>query len=238
MKQPIKSWIKRTLGPKGFARVKKVIDVLLPHWRGGYSQFGEDRFLAEYFKNTARGQYVDVGAFHPRQFSNTYWLYRRGWSGINLDATPGSMELFRLLRPRDHNVECAITADGREITFANWGTNSENTARPEQIQGVAAEKGQPMSLTRLPSRTLTEVLRAHAGLRPDFELLSVDVEGMDLEVLQSLDWTAYHPRLVIAEQFGKSIDEVLSSEVYRFLRERGYRLIAWYNPSLIFERQK
>lgn len=234
----MKQKIKQALGPKLFARVKKLLDVVVTYRRAGYSQFGEDRFLAEYFKDVAQGQYVDVGAFHPRQFSNTYLLYRRGWTGINLDATPGSMDLFHVLRPKDHNVESAISADGREITFANWGTNSENTARPEQIEGVAREKGQPMQLVRIASRTLTDVLRAHARIRPDFELLTVDVEGMDLEVLQSLDWTQYRPRLVVAEQFGRSIEEVLQSDVYRFLSERGYRLIAWYNPSLFFERSR
>ena len=63
-----------------------------------YSQEGEDMILRRLFETRRRGFYVDVGAHHPRRFSNTYYFYRQGWSGINIDAAPGSMKLFDRLR--------------------------------------------------------------------------------------------------------------------------------------------
>src|SRR5690554_6253894 len=78
--------------------------------RKSYSQEGEDILLEKLFEGKNDGFYVDVGAHHPRRFSNTYLLYRRGWRGINIDAMPGSMAEFRRLRGRDINLEIPISS--------------------------------------------------------------------------------------------------------------------------------
>jgi len=66
-----------------------------------YSQEGEDMILRRLFEKQLTGFYVDVGAHHPKRFSNTYFFYKQGWHGINIDAMPGSMKLFEKIRPRD-----------------------------------------------------------------------------------------------------------------------------------------
>ena len=66
--------------------------------RHSYSQEGEDLVLRKIFKKQDKGFYVDVGAHHPKRFSNTFLLYKKGWNGINIDATPGSMKLFNKFR--------------------------------------------------------------------------------------------------------------------------------------------
>ena len=63
-----------------------------------WSQEGEDRILYRIFEQQPVGFYVDVGAHHPKRFSNTYFFYRRGWRGINIDAMPGSMKNFEKLK--------------------------------------------------------------------------------------------------------------------------------------------
>src|ERR1043166_5586415 len=88
-----------------------------PWRRTYYGQFGEDAMLQnmllgagtktafERIASRRSGFYVDVGAFAPKQFSNTYSFYQRGWRGINIDATPGSSALFKKVRPRDISIE-------------------------------------------------------------------------------------------------------------------------------------
>lgn len=73
-----------------------------------YSQEGEDMVLRKIFKNQKKGFYVDIGAHHPKRFSNTHLLYKKGWKGINIDVTPGSIKLFNQLRPRDTNLELGV----------------------------------------------------------------------------------------------------------------------------------
>lgn len=74
-----------------------------------WSQEGEDLVLRRIFCEKSNGFYVDVGAHHPKRFSNTYHFYQLGWSGINIDAMPGSMNLFKKWRPRDINIEVGIS---------------------------------------------------------------------------------------------------------------------------------
>ena len=73
-----------------------------------YSQEGEDLIINRLIDSKKNGFYIDIGAHHPFRFSNTYKFYKMGWNGINIDAMPGSMKLFREKRPRDINIECGI----------------------------------------------------------------------------------------------------------------------------------
>jgi hypothetical protein len=65
-----------------------------------------ERFLVD----MSCGFYVDVGAHHAMRFSNNYRLYQKGWMGLNIDANPGSMAVFKRLHPRDINVEVAVSS--------------------------------------------------------------------------------------------------------------------------------
>ena len=85
--------------------------------RRSYSQEGEDIVLESLLGGEARGFYVDIGAHHPARVSNTYRFYKRGWRGINVDAAPGSMNLFRQVRPKDINVEAAVGMGSQKLIF-------------------------------------------------------------------------------------------------------------------------
>jgi len=85
--------------------------------RISYSQEGEDLILERFFEGMNTGFYVDVGAFHPKRFSNTYIFYKKGWHGINIDARPGSMKLFNFVRPRDINLEIPISNEKKRANL-------------------------------------------------------------------------------------------------------------------------
>ncbi|MFA7355121.1 MAG: SAM-dependent methyltransferase, partial [Sulfurimonadaceae bacterium] len=97
----------KSLLPKSLK--EKIVDVKNNYFDGyalkSYSQEGEDMILRRLFEQQPNGFYVDVGAHHPKRFSNTYFFYKKGWRGINIDAMPNSMELFNKIRPRDINIE-------------------------------------------------------------------------------------------------------------------------------------
>ncbi|MFM6476289.1 MAG: hypothetical protein ACKPGH_22810, partial [Dolichospermum sp.] len=92
-----------------------------------FSQDGEDIVIAELFNNKPEGFYVDVGAHHPQRFSNTYYFYLNGWSGINIDAMPGSMKIFDDLRPRDINLEIPISDKSEILTYYEFDETSINS---------------------------------------------------------------------------------------------------------------
>jgi len=88
------------------------------YYEKSWSQEGEDLILSRYFENLkANGFYVDVGAHHHLRFSNTYKFYKQGWYGINIDAMPGSMDLFNRLRPRDINLEKSVSDSKQIMTY-------------------------------------------------------------------------------------------------------------------------
>ena len=77
---------------------------------------GEDLFLHNYFKDVPKGRYIDIGAFHPFRSSNTFKLYKKGWSGFNIDLSKSSIDLFKLARPNDINLNLVIS-DKKEETI-------------------------------------------------------------------------------------------------------------------------
>ena len=58
-------------------------------------EFGEDIFIRRFFKNTRNGFYVDIGCYHPIKGSLTYYLFKKGWNGLNIDLSKVSIDLFK-----------------------------------------------------------------------------------------------------------------------------------------------
>jgi FkbM family methyltransferase len=188
-----------------------------------YSQEGEDLILRRVFEERDTGFYVDVGAHHPVRFSNTYWFYGRGWRGINIDATPGSMTLFNKVRPRDINLELAIADGSKNLKLYLFNEPALNTfdaslAR-QRNQGMYRITGERM----ITSTPLADVLRSHMPKELALTFLTIDVEGLDLDVLKSNDWSRFRPEFVLLECLNSSLDELAERPESRFMKEKGYR---------------
>lgn len=199
-----------------------------------FSQFGEDIILKELIKNEKKnGFYVDVGCYHPKKFSNTYRLYRKGWGGINIDMEEDKIRLFKLARPKDHNVVAAVS-DGKKTVksyrFSQFGLDS--TINAEYAKHA---KGKVYAITEIRTNTLNEILERSPYKGRQIDLLTIDAEGNDLNVLKSLDIDFYRPKIIIIEEHGGSIDDILTSETYIFLKSKGYMLCSWMHFSLIFK---
>ena len=82
-----------------------------------YSKNKEDQYLKKIFKDINDGIYLDIGAYHPYRFSNTCLLYKKGWSGINIDINKESIDLFNMARPNDTNLNIAIGDKNKMQTF-------------------------------------------------------------------------------------------------------------------------
>ncbi|MBD0335355.1 MAG: FkbM family methyltransferase [Cyanobacteria bacterium Co-bin13] len=225
----------RLLGAKNYDRLKRPLDLVWSYRKNSYSQNGEDVYLGHFFKGQDTGFYVDVGAFHPRQFSNTYSLYKRGWQGINIDANRSAISLFRTVRPRDMNVFAAISDTPAAVEFHKWGNNSGNTLSPLTAKAMAAENGPPAEIEVLETCRLADILSQHISEHQPIDLLNVDVEGLDLAVLKSNDWSKYRPRVVVVEEFAFSLPDLLDSAIYQYLTSLDYTLAAWLPPSIIFK---
>lgn len=200
-----------------------------------FSQFGEDAIVRTQFRGRNEGIYVDVGAYHPTLYSNTYALYRRGWSGIAVDPNGAMRPLFRLFRPRDSFVCAAVDAEPADRLYRSYVDGAYNTFSDEQAKVLAARSILPRSTSSLPVRPLRELLAPFELKRIDF--MNIDVEGMDEAVLESHDWNI-RPRVLAVEIHGFDPDAPQESGTYRFLREKGYALIGIAGLTVLFKDQR
>ncbi|MCJ0742379.1 hypothetical protein [Pedobacter montanisoli] len=115
--------------------IKNIINKNLPnsfeYLNEAYSQEGEDLVLARIFEHQQKGFYVDVGALHPKRFSNTFKFYKQGWRGINIDAMPGSMLEFDKVRPLDINIETPISNKNETLNYYIFNEPALNTFSKE-----------------------------------------------------------------------------------------------------------
>ncbi|HEY2155924.1 MAG TPA: FkbM family methyltransferase [Isosphaeraceae bacterium] len=190
-----------------------------------YAQQGEDMILHCLFQGHGPGFFVDVGAHHPWRFSNTYFFYLRGWRGINIDAMPGSMDAFRAARPEDVNLECAVAEARGSRTFYQFDEPAVNGLSREMSEARAAEGYfRPVCSVEIPTTPLAEILDTHVPSGRSIDFLTVDAEGLDLEVLRSNDWPRFRPKVVVVEDSDALlVDDLGRSEVAAYLRGHGYR---------------
>lgn len=199
------------------------------HNRPCYAQDGEDQVLTSLlFPDDRKGFYVDVGAHDPMRFSNTYLLYQRGWRGVNIDAAPGSMGLFDKHRRGDVNIESGVALESGAIPFYVFDEPALNSF-DGQLSKTRNADG-PYKIIRVVDVPVAPLRQLLAGRIPpgnDYpSVLSVDVEGLDLDVLQSNDWSTFRPRYVLAETLGLTVSEAITSPVSVFMASLNYQFIA------------
>lgn len=179
---------------------------------------------------------MDVGAHHPFRYSNTYALYRLGWWGINIDATPGSMKAFEKVRRRDINIELAVGDTLGTITFYVFKESALNTAS-QKVASTVIDSGQSQLLQELQVRQkpLSEILDQFLPNNVVLDFLNVDVEGKDVEVLKSNDWKRFRPQVILVEELEiNSVYQAIEAKSTRFLRDKGYELMYSMGNSLVF----
>jgi FkbM family methyltransferase len=221
--------------------LSKFIRLPDPFARESFAQEGEDLVLVRWLQSVAsdgRGFYVDVGAHHPRRFSNTFYFYQRGWSGINIDPLPGTKALFDRERPRDITLEIGIAPERGNLTYYEFNEpalNGFNKNTAELRNGTDGFK--LLSQRQIPCIPLAEVLAEHLPAAQQIDFLTIDAEGFDLSVLQSNDWERFRPRIVLSEFAElREMTTVDTIPFAQFLASKGYVPIARTALTLFFAR--
>lgn len=208
---------------------KKALNVLLRRkYKMSFSQSGEDMILNTILCSVKKGFFVDVGANNPWIQSNTCFFYKKGWRGINIDALPGSMNVFKKVRKRDINLEYAISDSEQELTYYMFKPSFYNSFNKE-TKNVHPDKF--IGSKQIKTVRLDLVLDKYLPNCP-IDFMSVDVEGLDFNVLNSNNWERYRPKIVLIEHkaFKANIND---TEIGKFLVERGYTPYC-YSPSNVF----
>ncbi len=184
---------------------------------------GIDRELEKHLNFTS-GFFIEAGANDGYSQSNTYYLERfKGWRGVLVEGMPELFQKCKKERPRSKVYHCALVSNTCtdkfiEMRYANLMSLVKGAMKNQEMEDRHIEDGLrvkrlPATYTvQVPARTLESILDEQPDL-PQIDLLSLDVEGYELEVLQGMNLARYKPRYILVEaRFFDAINEFLSTE--------------------------
>ncbi|OIR19137.1 hypothetical protein GALL_00160 [mine drainage metagenome] len=216
------------MSSKSIDKLKAVIRNIVPVGRLSYSQEGEDLVLARILGELGitTGFFVDIGAHHPARFSNTYYFYRRGWRGINVDALPGTKRLFRRMRSRDITIECGVGSQAGVLKYFAFNEPALNTFSEQE----AIKKNRPpyhiVETIQIPVVTLKQILDENLPSGTGIDFMTIDAEGFDHEIIISNDWARYRPRVLLVELLNTDIQNLDANPTAQVLKQHNYRIMA------------
>lgn len=214
----------------------------LDEGRISYSQAGEDQivsYLLDFLGLWESVTYLDIGANCPIYQNNTYALYKRGGTGVLVEANPEMISSLREVRPADqtlNNILCANPQGKREFYILEDAEfSSTDKAWIENVQAVNLSS--PLRrIEMVDTISIEQIFEEYfAGEAPT--VLSIDIEGKDHEVLQSVDFSRYRPTIIVVETIlfnSKLAFKTKNPQFLQLMQEAGYSEYAFTGINSIF----
>jgi FkbM family methyltransferase len=208
------------------------------HGNISFSQCGEDliiKYMAK-LRFLSIPSYLDIGAFNPWYLSNTALFYKEGSRGINIEANPQLIHKFIKERPDDINLNIGVGIKDGSMPFYIFEDTTLSTFSETEATTAQADYGHKLAATIMVQvHSINNIVEEYcSGKWPD--ILTIDVEGIDFEVMQDADFSNSKPKIICAETAeyspigaGKKRDEYI-----RLIQDKGYYLYADTNLNSIF----
>jgi FkbM family methyltransferase len=211
-----------------------------------YAQEGEDLIVQNILREIGiKGPitYMDVGAWDPIIYSNTYLFYRAGGHGVLVEPNPAKTGRLERVRPRDRtlNVGVGTTPQRTTADFYLIGGPSRgvlNTFSKEEADTIVRGGGGEHfieKVVQLPLENINTIMERELGKAPNF--LSIDTEGMDLEILKTMDFERFRPDVICVET-AKLPTNAVEVEILRLLESKRYsaRGATYFNTIFVDDR--
>ena len=187
-----------------------------------YAQNAEDVMLFRALKHLTQGHYIDIGANHPVEDSVTKGFYDRGWSGINVEPVSQWFELLQQGRPRDTNLQIAISDTNEPLDFFEVAESGLSTLDAERAEHCRQE-GLTVVKNTVQVWPLAQLFAQ--AKQPETHFLKIDVEGAEAQVIASGDWAKDRPWIVLVESTRPNTnisdheawEPILLNHCYRFV---------------------
>jgi FkbM family methyltransferase len=188
-----------------------------------YAQNAEDVVLWRALRGVAEGRYIDVGANDPCADSVSMAFYARGWSGITVEPDPQFAALQRAQRPRDQLIEAAITAKDNGTATLHVVDGTGLSTLSDTYGEHHGQSGYNTHDITVATRRLDEVLNAAGWAGQDIHFMTVDTEGSEREVLESIDLHAWRPWILVIEATAPNSTTSTRHEWESIVTDAGYR---------------
>ncbi len=163
-----------------------------------YSQNQEETFILEYFRGKADGKFIDIGAYHVEQFSNTRQLYLNGWSGLLVEPAPDNYNAIAdhyKDEPRIKVLNCAIGTVSGEIDFYACNDAVSTTDISHKEKWGAA--GVPYNKIKVNQVNVVDFMNEHCK---DVDFLSIDTEATNMQLFRMIpDWVFEQIKMICIE---------------------------------------
>lgn len=197
-----------------------------------FSLGGEDLIIDRLVSYKKSGFYVDVGANHPDRLSNTKRFFLKSWSGINIDANPQAIDLFKKDRPSDININTGVGGDskedGRSMDFFVMFPPTVSTF-DEKMKNNNLSKGcEHIETIKVPVTSLSSVLSKYLPKGQLIDFMSIDIEGFDFSALKSNNWDLFRPNIICIESPTSFFDGDFKKETFlmsTYLNNVDYELV-------------
>jgi len=200
-----------------------------------FAQYAEDVVAGSLFAalNIDKPTYLDIGAYEPIRSNNTYLFYRRGARGVLVEPNVALTSKLQRKRPGDTVLAAGIGID--DTPAADYYVLSDdelNTFDKERAEQLTTETTiKLIKVVKMPLLNINRVIAEHfGGAAPDF--VSIDIEGLDFEVLNTLDYTRFRPKVICAETLMPSTKH--NPKTIALLTEKGYELRGMTRPNMLF----
>ena len=206
-----------------------------------YSFNAVDLIIDYIFKDKINGFYIDIGAQHPIANNNTYLLFKRGWTGINIDLDVKNIELFNISRPNDINLNNAISSSISKKKLFFYHDKSPINTLVEDVSNF--QNATVKEIKTVKTITLNKVLE-NLSFDKEIDYMNIDVEGHELDVLKGFDLIRYKPNVISVEYLdlkmkylefkNNDLSRVIDSDFYKLLIKNDYQFVNWLHGDLIF----
>ncbi len=191
-----------------------------------YSQFDEDLFIKDFFLNKAPGKFVDIGCFHPIRYNNTYLLYKSGWRGVNIDLNPVCIDMFNIIRKNDKNI-CSVIGEKNENVkvYIEHLFSAANTTDKEIYEKDQKKNKLFKNIINSKMRKFDDIVKEK------FDFLNIDVEGIDYDILKTINLVFYQPKLICIE----ILENKEKNKIFKYLEENNYSFCKKLRVSYFFK---
>jgi FkbM family methyltransferase len=198
------------------------------------AQAGEDILIYDFFKQDGPGFFVEAGAYDGITFSNTYLLESLGWRGLLVEPHPGMARQCHKNRPNSIVAQVALGTGGSQGQIKmTCAERPDGSAPLSFVKADAAHiqrcerEGYRLSQVTVPIESLDSLLKGHSET---VDFLSLDVEGMEVDVLKGFELERFRPKLLLIERQHDRRDEALAS----YLAQKGYQAVAQKGCNIFF----